>query len=100
MRALKVTLPSALRGRPGIARRARLTAGGRHLRRPKLTARGRTLTLTLARNGVRSADLRLAPGALRQLRAIAVGRRLRFAILATRSGGGRLTATAPARAAR
>jgi hypothetical protein len=98
LRQLRVTLPKQLRGRVGLARASTLRVGGKRVRKPSLTIKGRTLTIKLPKAGTRTPDLRLSAGALRIAGKLKVGQRVTFTVSGTRLNGKKVSAKATARA--
>jgi hypothetical protein len=62
--------------------------------RKGVTVKRRTLTFRLAKAGTRSANVRLAAGALRLVHALKVGQRISFAVTAVRVNGKKLSVRA------
>jgi hypothetical protein len=91
VRQLRVTLPKQLRGAAGLARVSTLLVGGKSVRKPSLSTKGRTVTIKLPKSGTRTPDLRLRAGALRLAGKLKVGQRLTIAVTAIRLDGKKLT---------
>jgi hypothetical protein len=81
VRELRVTLPKQLAGRTAVHRKG-------------VSVKRRTVTFKLAKGGTRSANVRLAAGALRLARSLKVGQRVSFAVTAVRVNGKKLSVRA------
>jgi hypothetical protein len=98
VRQLRVTLPRQLRGAAGLARVSKLLVGGKGVRKPSLSTKGRTVTIKLPKSGTRAPDLRLRAGALRLAGRLKVGQRVTIAVTAIRLDGKKLTTKVRVRA--